>query len=93
MIPIRWLEGGNKAKQMARDPRVPKPTPSHFEQTMSLLRTQDQFDDVKAKLARRRNPANEGQLRAAAKEHADPRGMPMGARVNRMHAAARHGRR
>ena len=93
MIPIRWLEGGNKAKQMARDPRVPKPGPSHFEQTMSLLRTQDQFDDAKAKMTRRRNPANEGQLRAAAKEHADPRGVPMGATVNRMHAAARHGRR
>ena len=93
MIPIRWLEGGNKAKQMSRDPRVPKPGPSQFERTMSLLRTQDQFDDVKAKLARRRNPANEGQLRAAAREHADPRGVPMGARVNRMPAAARPGRR
>jgi hypothetical protein len=93
MIPIRWLEGGNKAKQMSRDPRVPKPGPSQFERVMSVLRTQDQFDDVKAKLTRRRNPANEGQLRAAAREHADPRGMPMGARVKRMHAAARHGRR
>ena len=93
MIPIRWLEGGNKAKQMSRDPRVPKPGSSHFEKTLSLLKGQERFDEVNAKMARRRNPASDGQLRAAAREHADPRTRPVGARVNRMPAAARLGKR